>query len=86
MSADSHNACPNCYHLATGVPIAEITQVGHLNKADKAGVDEEDLAEYHENYIDKGHVVFEYHGAKCDTCGYQIPAFIIKHPLRTEDV
>lgn len=81
MSADSYNACPNCYRQATGVPISEITQLNHLNKADEVDVDEESLREYFENYIDKGNVVFEYHGGECVNCGYEIPEFKIEHPI-----
>lgn len=79
MSAASHNACPSCYQRVTGVPISEITQIDHLNKADEVDVDEESLSEYFETYLDKGCVVFEYHGAKCDDCGFTIPEFRLEH-------
>lgn len=79
MSADSRNACPACYHRATGVPWGEITQVNHLNKVDAPG--EIALKEYHENYISGGDVVFEYHGAECGDCGYEIPSFALRYPM-----
>lgn len=81
MSADGTNACPSCYQQATGTPIAEITQADHLNSADIVGIADDGLWEYFENYIDRGHVVFEYQGGYCDTCGYDIPPFTIRHPI-----
>lgn len=81
MSADGYNVCPACYARASGVPFAEITQLGHLNNADDLGVDEEGLYEYFENYLDNAHVVFEYHGGDCRECGYRIPAFTLRHPI-----
>lgn len=81
MSADGYNACPACYHRATGVPLIEITQRDHLNKADEVGVDETSLREYYEVYLDQGFVVFEFHGAACPDCNYNIPAFTLRHEL-----
>ena len=80
MSADSRNTCPACYSRITGVPIDEITQLHHLNNANDIGLDDQ-LREYHENYIDKGYIVFEYHEAECRDCGYRIPEFTLKHPI-----
>ena len=78
MSADSTNACPACYHRATGTPWGEITQLEHLNEVEEG---DDALREYHETYISQGAVVFEYHGAQCETCGYSIPEFTLTHQI-----
>lgn len=83
MSADGHNICPAYYHRATDVPFGEITQVEHLNEGEDVldTSPEESLAEYFEHYIDKGHLVFKYHGAQCRACDYEIPAFTLRQPI-----
>lgn len=78
MSADSTNACPACYARAHNMALEEVTQLDHLNEVEE---DPGALREYHENYIDRGHVVFEYKGAGCHVCDYQIPAFTLRHPI-----
>lgn len=79
MSADSTNACPACYSREHGVPFAEVTQLNHLNKV--TGHAEVAFKEYYEHYIDNGRMVFEYHGAQCDDCGYSIPEFTVSHSI-----
>lgn len=81
MSYDGTNACPACHHRAVGTPWGEITQREHLNNADVLGLGEECLKEYYEIHYDKGFLVFDFKGADCRDCDYEIPAFKMTYPI-----
>lgn len=82
MTATDRATCPACYSEATGRPIEELT-VDDLNDAEEMDVSDEGMGEYYEVYIDKGHVVLEYHGVDCRNCDYDIPAFTYRHQIPT---
>ena len=55
MSADSISVCPQCYSLEYGEALIDIT----IDELDDESMPA-DLFEYHEIFIDRGHVVVKY--------------------------